>query len=225
VDDAGVDAHLARCDECARWRADVQALQRSVRITAAPELEDETDRFVGAVRSDQLRRTVSARRLVPVRLGLVAVGLAQLYLAAPNLLLGHDAAAPAHVAHEMGAFTVALGAGLLLAAWRPRLATGMVPIFGILSALLVLTAWIDVVLRYTAITQEWPHLLEVVGFVLLLRLAYLSNDRDWTPLLIPLRRSGSGPRAGGGQELAAEARAQLPAPDTDLPGYRRTMGA
>jgi hypothetical protein len=116
------------------------------------------------------------------------VAVAQLVLTGPELLLGHDGLAPEHVAHELGAFTAALAVGLVLAAFRPRLANGMVPIVGIVAGLLVLTAWLDASLGHTRITQESPHLLEVAGFLLLLRLAYLSNDRDWTPLLLPLRR-------------------------------------
>lgn len=185
---SAVEEHLAGCGACRAWRTDVEAMQRRVRVSAAPVLTDETERFVAAVHQQQ---TVAARgrwRLLPVRLGLVAVAVTQLVLTGPELLLGHDGLAPEHVAHELGAFTAALAVGLVLAAWRPRLATGMVPIVGIVAGLLVFTAWLDASLGHTRITQESPHLLEVAGFLLLLRLAYLSNDRDWTPLLLPLRR-------------------------------------
>jgi predicted anti-sigma-YlaC factor YlaD len=193
VDDV-VAAHLASCPACAEWRVDVEAMQRRVRLGAAPVLADQTERFVTAVQQDQAQHPQASRRLLPVQVGLVLVALSQLALSSPVLLLGRDHAAPEHVAHELGAFSVAIAIGLLLAAFRPRLATGMVPILGIVSLLLVLTAWVDAVLRYTQISQESPHLLEVAGFVLLLRLSYLSNDRDWTPLLLPLRRGHSAPR-------------------------------
>lgn len=192
--DEVVEDHLAVCSSCTTWRSDVESMTRRVRVGVAPVLTDETDRYVAAVLDDSMRRTHDRRRLQLVRVALVAVAIGQLVLAAPILLLGHDQLAPEHVAHELGAFSVALAVGLLLAAFRPRLSTGMVPIVGIVALLLVVTAWIDAVLRYTQLTQEWPHLLEVAGFLLLLRLTYLTNERDWTPLLLPLRRHQQLPR-------------------------------
>jgi predicted anti-sigma-YlaC factor YlaD len=191
-----VDQHLAGCEDCRAWTLDVERLQRTARVSLAPVMSDETARFVAAVQADTANRASSFRRLLPARLGLVAVAIGQLMVAAPALLFGHDGWAPEHVAHELGAFTVALAIGLAWAAYRPRLANGMVPIVGIVAGLLVVTAWFDATLNNTSIAGEWPHLLEVAGFLLLLRLAYLSNDRDWTPLLLPLRRAG-GPRDQG----------------------------
>lgn len=183
-----VDGHLAACAECRAWTLDVERLQRVARISVAPAMSDETERFVAAVQADSFARAGGRSRLLPPRLGLVAVAIAQLVVAVPSLFLGHDGLAPEHVAHELGAFTVALACGFAWAAYRPRLANGMVPIVGVVAGLLVVTAWLDASFNNTTITSEWPHLLEVAGFLLLLRLAYLSNDRDWTPLLLPLRR-------------------------------------
>ena len=192
---AAVDGHLAECAHCRSWTLDVQRVQRAARVSIAPAMNDHTERFVAAVRADTSVRADVRRRLVPTRLGLVAVAVGQVVVAAPSLFLGHDGFAPEHVAHELGAFSVALALGLAWAAYRPRLANGMVPIVGIVAGLLIVTAWFDAALNNTSITGEWPHLLEVAGLVLLLRLAYLSNDRDWTPLLVPLRRpAGTGPR-------------------------------
>src|SRR5207245_1088168 len=123
-----------------------------------------------AVQADSAARAGIRRRLLPVQLGLVAVAVTQLVVAGPSLLLGHDGFAPEHVAHELGAFTVALAVGFVWAAYRPRLANGMAPIVGVVAGLLVVTAWLDASLNNTTITTEWPHLLEVAGFLLLLRL-------------------------------------------------------
>jgi predicted anti-sigma-YlaC factor YlaD len=190
---SAVEEHLAACEACRAWHRDVLSMQRRVRVTAAPVLTDETERFVASVHQRQTLDVQGRSRLLPVRLGLVAVAVTQLVLTGPELLLGRDGLAPEHAAHELGAFTAALAVGLALAAFRPRLANGMVPIVGIVAGLLVLTAWVDASLGHTRITQESPHLLEVAGFLLLLRLAYLSNDRDWTPLLLPLRRPHARP--------------------------------
>lgn len=191
-----VDEHLAECGDCRAWTLDAERLQRAARVSAAPVMNDETARFVAAVQVDTARRARGRRRMLPTRLGLLAVAAWQLVMAAPALLFGHDNWAPEHVAHELGAFSVALALGLVWAAYRPRLANGMVPIVGIVAGLLVVTAWFDATAHNTRITGEWPHLLEVAGFLLLLRLAYLSNDRDWTPLLLPLRRPPTEPPRG-----------------------------
>jgi len=191
-----VDGHLAECAKCRAWTLDVERLQRVARVSAAPAMSDDTARFVAAVQADTTTRARGRRWILPTRLGLIAVAAGQLVMAAPALLFGHDSWAPEHVAHELGAFSVALALGLVWAAYRPRLANGMVPIVGIVAGLLVVTAWFDAAANNTSITGEWPHLLEVAGFLLLLRLAYLSNDRDWTPLLLPLRRPPAEPPRG-----------------------------
>jgi predicted anti-sigma-YlaC factor YlaD len=218
------EAHLGECAECRAWQADVVRLQRRARVSAAPVLSDETERFVAAVNDRRQRDARHRRRLLPIQLGLVAIAVTQLVVAGPSLLLGRDAAAPEHVAHELGAFTVALAAGWVLAALRPRLANGMVPIVGIVAGLLVITAWIDAVLGHTDIVREWPHLLEVAGFVLLLRLAYRSNDGDWTPLLLPLRSAYGGRR--GGSTSFSRSVTQLPPPAlaASLAERRRASG-
>jgi len=203
-----VEEHLAECADCRAWTLDVERLQRAARVTVAPAMSDETARFVAAAQADTAARAGSRRGLATTRLGLVAVAAGQLVIAAPALLFGHDGWAPEHVAHELGAFSVAFALGLVWAAYRPRLANGMVPIVGIVAGLLVLTAWFDATANNTSITGEWPHLLEVAGFLLLLRVAYLSNDRDWTPLLLPLRRPPADPPRGA---AAVHMRAVTPA--------------
>jgi predicted anti-sigma-YlaC factor YlaD len=221
---AVVDSHLADCAACRAWTLDVERLQRRARVVVAPVMTDETERFLAAVRADAGVRANARRRLLPVQLGLVAVAVGQLLVSVPSLLLGHDRLAPEHVAHELGAFTVALAAGFALAAFRPRLANGMVPIVGIVAGLLVLTAWLDASFNNTSITAEWPHLLEVAGFVLLLRLAYLSNDGDWTPLLLPLRRAGT-PSSRSGPSLSNRSAFLSPvAPTAVVSERRRAVG-
>jgi predicted anti-sigma-YlaC factor YlaD len=105
------------------------------------------------------------------RLGLGVVAVGQLVLTVPMLLLGHDHGAPAHVAHEMGAFDAALAAGFLVAAWRPARALGMRALVGVASALLVVTAIIDMAAGRTSAGDEAPHLLAVAGWLLICYLA------------------------------------------------------
>ncbi len=60
------------------------------------------------------------------RLGLLMVGVAQLCLAVPALL-GDDAGASIHIAHEQGSWFLALAVGLLVVAWRPWRAAAILP--------------------------------------------------------------------------------------------------
>ena len=70
----------------------------------------------------------------PARWALFVVALTQLVLAAPALLLGEDAGATVHVARELGSFDVALAVGLLVAAWQPARAWGLLPVIAALGA-------------------------------------------------------------------------------------------
>ena len=69
-----------------------------------------------------------AEAISPARWALFVVALTQLVLAAPALLLGEDAGATVHVARELGSFDVALAIGLLVAAWQPARAWGLLPV-------------------------------------------------------------------------------------------------
>jgi predicted anti-sigma-YlaC factor YlaD len=121
------------------------------------------------------------------------LAVVQLALSGPVLILGHDHAAPAHVAHEVGSFDAALALGLLMAAVRPRLAAGMLPLVAAITGLLVLTAGSDVAAGRTTALAEAPHLLDVVGVLLLLR---LTTAGRWTALrirgLLPPQPAGRG---------------------------------
>jgi predicted anti-sigma-YlaC factor YlaD len=101
-----------------------------------------------------------------IRCGLVIVAGLQLALAIPGLL-GTDEGAPIHVAHEAGSWSLALAVGFLFAAWRPLRAVGLLPLATALSAMLVLTAGLDLVHGRAVPIDESAHLLEVVGTGLL----------------------------------------------------------
>jgi hypothetical protein len=105
--------------------------------------------------------------LLWARWGLVAVACAQLVVTVPLLLLGRDHSAPAHVAHEMGSFDMALAVGYLVAAWRPARARGMRALVGATAVLLVVTAVLDVLGGRTSAADEAPHLLAVAGWLLI----------------------------------------------------------
>ncbi|HEX7135418.1 MAG TPA: hypothetical protein VF228_22775 [Iamia sp.] len=161
--DADVDLHLEGCADCRAWVAQATALHRAVRIRPAVPVVDRTDAILAAVPLSARPRPVREA----VRYALLAIGLTQLVLAVPALVLADDARAPVHVAREMGAFELALGVGLLATAWRPRLAAGLLPFAGALAGAMVLTAGVDVVQGDAVALTEAHHVLDLVGVALL----------------------------------------------------------
>ena len=118
------------------------------------------------------------------RLGLVMVAVAQLAMAVPALL-GDDAGAPVHVAHEQGSWALALAVGLLVVAWHPSRASALLPVVIALVAGLALTMTLDVAAGRTRAAAEAPHGLALFGLGFLLLLARGESS------LRPGRYSGS----------------------------------
>ena len=102
------------------------------------------------------------------------VACTQLALSVPMLVFGQDHSAPLHVAHEMGSFDLAVAVGFLVAVRRPGRAMGMASLVGAAACLLVLTALVDLMAGRTSLADEAPHLLVVVGWLLLRRLASIA---------------------------------------------------
>lgn len=177
---AVVDRHLAGCQSCRAWAAAADGLHRRTRLAVAPFATDLTARVLASVANDRAGSGRPARSTMPVRAALVLLAVVQLLLSGPVLLLGHDHSAPIHIAHEVGSFDAALAIGLLLAALRPRLASGMLPLVAAITGLLLVTAGSDIAVGRTDLADEAPHLLDLLGFLLLVRLG--TGHRGHGPL-------------------------------------------
>ena len=153
----------------------------SISARAVPPLPGLAPRVVSAAQEE---RTIRPFLASPVRLALVAVGIAQLVLAVPGLLFGSDEGAPIHIAHEAGAWDLALAVGFIFAAWRPLRAVGMLPFAGALAAGLLLTAAIDIYNHRTPALTETTHLLELLGAVLLYVLTAPRPRRAFLRLMV-----------------------------------------
>jgi copper transport protein len=174
--------HVAGCRDCTAWERGWQASGARLRMAPAERVPDLAEGIVAAVQADRLtRRSRLSLGRWPVRAALVAVGLGQLALSAPVLLYGHDHAAPQHVAHELGSFAVAISVAFLAAALRPSLAVGSLPVVGVSVAFLTLTAATDLGTGQADLHDEAPHLLLLVGFLLLCRLAGTSAGGTASP--------------------------------------------
>ncbi|MDQ1673192.1 MAG: copper transport protein [Frankiaceae bacterium] len=199
TDDAAVNRHLSSCAECPDWLSAAHAVTRRTRLSVAPQVPDLTDRIVAAVQSDR-QQQVSGRKTV-AQVALLVVAALQLLLALPSLLGGHDHEAPLHVAHEMGSFNVALAVAYLIAGLQPFRAGGLLPFAGVAAGLLTVTASIDLVRHETSATEELPHLLAIVGFLLLWRLLDRSHHKSSAGLRQQVR-----PAAGRMLQEVREAR-------------------
>jgi predicted anti-sigma-YlaC factor YlaD len=173
VDRSQLEQHLAECVHCRAWRERAHEVTRAMRLqpaAPAPAPPRELLDTAAAVPSGRWWKSLAGL----TRAGLMLTALAQLVVAWPMLLVGSYREAPIHVAHEMGSFELALAIGFLVAAWRPSRATGMRSLVAAAAGLLVATAVIDLLSGRTTLGDEAPHLLAVVGWLLLRELAILT---------------------------------------------------
>ena len=170
VDEARLDQHVAGCAGCTAWADELGALHRLVRVQPAEPVPDLSAAIMAS--APTLEGTAPwwaplGERISTVRWALFAIALTQLVVAGPGLLLGEDAGASVHVARELGAFDVALGVGLLVAAWQPARAWGLLPVAAALALGMAVTAVGDVIDGTATTVGEVHHLLELASLVLL----------------------------------------------------------
>ena len=168
LDDGAVGAHVATCVACAAFATGVAAQHRALRVRPAEPVPDLADAILAALPADA--RPQPAREWA--RYALFAVAATQLLLALPAVLLGDDPGASIHVARELGSFDVALGIGLLWAAWQPRRALGLLPMVMALAGAMVVTAVLDMARGEAPALGEAHHLLDLAGLALLWSLAH-----------------------------------------------------
>jgi predicted anti-sigma-YlaC factor YlaD len=163
---AAVGTHLRSCAACREFFERSQSLHVFARaaVSDAPAVPDLTSFVLDTARRERHRPD---RWTSGLRLGLVGVAIIQLGLAVPGLIFGTDEGAPIHIAHEVGAWDLALAIGFVFAAWRPLRAIGLLPFAAALSCGLILTAVIDVMHGRAVALTETTHLLELVGTALL----------------------------------------------------------
>ena len=189
LEDAALDAHLDGCVACQTHAQALAGLHRSLRIRPAEPVPDLTTAIMAAT-ADHLPDRVpvpvaaAADARPPVewaRYALFTVAVTQLVLALPLLLLGTDEGTALHTTRELGAFGLALAVGMLVVAWQPHRAAGLLPMAVALAAGLTVTAVADMVTGHSPIVGEAPHLLELVGVLLLWRLASAAPDAPVGP--------------------------------------------
>lgn len=177
-----LDEHLAGCAACARWADDAALLNRRARLAPSPPIPDLTVAVLAALPRELPGTGAAARtRLADaaLRVALVVVAVAQAGLAWPALVSGAGAmSAPVHMAHESGAWNLAVAAGFVAVAAGPRLAAGALPFIGSLAALLVPVTLADLAAGNVHVERAGAHLLLLAGTVLVAAIAWRSTRRD-----------------------------------------------
>jgi predicted anti-sigma-YlaC factor YlaD len=177
-----LDEHLAACRGCASWASDAAVVTRRARLAPAPAVPDLTASVLAALPRELPGAAAAARaRLADsaLRLALVAVGVAQGALAWPVLTSGAGAmSAPVHMAHETGAWNLAVAAAFLAVAAGPRLAVGALPFLGSFTALLVPVTLADLAAGHVQIERAVAHLLLLAGVALVSAVAWRGRRRS-----------------------------------------------
>ncbi len=161
-DHTALDAHLETCEACAAWQDEAFALRRVTTLRAARPAEDPA----AAAQRVLVRAGVpdpGAGDWVRYALGVVAATILALHL--PQLVGLGDAVS--HDTRHLGAFGVALGAGLLWSAIRPERSIGLVPLAAALAVAMTVGAAVDLTAGRSTMGSEAVHLLEALGLGLL----------------------------------------------------------
>jgi predicted anti-sigma-YlaC factor YlaD len=173
--------HLSTCAACASWEDGAARVTRRVRLATAPAVPDLTAAVLAALPRELPGTAAAARaRLVgtALRLALLAVGVAQGGIAWPSLTSGTAAmSAPVHMAHETGAWNLALAAAFLAVAAAPRLAPGALPFLGTFAALLTAVTVRDLAAGRVQPDRAVAHLLLLAGVVLVSAMAWRGRRR------------------------------------------------
>lgn len=182
-----LDLHLAGCAACAEWSEAAVVVTRRVRLTEAQHVPDLTAAVLTAMPRELPGAAVAARsRLLDtaLRLLLLAAAVAQAGLAWPALSSGTAAmSAPVHLAHETGAWNLAVAAAFLAVSAAPRLAVGGLPFLATFAALLVPVTVADLAAGYVHADRAVAHLLLLAGVLLVATTAWRGRRRGGGPVL------------------------------------------
>jgi predicted anti-sigma-YlaC factor YlaD len=170
---ATLDAHLAKCVECAAWVATASQASRAVRVSSA-DIPDLSSQIMHSAVLP-VRGLLRLRRILQV--GLVVTALAQILLAVPELF-GHSIgmSMSGHMSHESASFNIAIGIGLLAVVLRPVRASGMLPVMTAIVVSLVTLSIPDVLRGTVELARLATHMTTIIGLALLFAMSRLASD-------------------------------------------------
>jgi len=164
---AEVDAHLEQCPACRAYQAEAAGLTRALRVrpvTATPDLVDAV--LARAERRDRVRPALRGALALTAVLQIMLALSQLLGLTAGHGHLHHEGMAE-HLFNESTAWNLALGVGMLWAAWRDRTAGGVLPVLGAFVAVLAGFSVHDLVVGAATAGRVVSHVLLLVGLGLL----------------------------------------------------------
>ncbi|MGH3747315.1 MAG: zf-HC2 domain-containing protein [Micromonosporaceae bacterium] len=156
---AAATQHLTGCVECRSWKARAETVTRLVRVQPALAAPDLAERVLVAAAADRGRHGAEqaeggwVRRWLRWAVALVA--LAQISLAVPELLAGHQHGV--HLGREGASFDIAFAVGFLLAARYPERARALAPVAMVLAMFLMVTSGVDLLAQSTTWLHEIAH--------------------------------------------------------------------
>lgn len=210
-----VDAHLAGCEECQRWFSTVSSLGRQLKFNLAPEPQPSRDADEAAARVldatvdfPQVASTMRARSLPLTLSRVVLAGLAVAFLVWAGVLLFGSTlgaslptgtgslptvdtsdtqdAAIARLVMDAATTRFALGIGLAWAAWKPRVAGALLPIYLAMWAFGAGIATRDIVMGLVETSVDVPSVLGTLALhlvaVIALITCWLARVHTVTPL-------------------------------------------
>lgn len=181
MSERALDEHLTGCAECSAWAEDAALVTRRARLAPAPAVPDLTFAVLAALPRELPGMAAAARtRLIDaaLRLALLAAGVAQAALAWPVLSAGTGAmSAPVHMAHEAGAWNLAVAAALLAVAAAPRLAGGTLAFLGSFVLFLLPVTVADLAAGRVQLDRVLAHLFLLGGTALVVTIAWRARAR------------------------------------------------
>ncbi|WP_299952651.1 hypothetical protein [uncultured Modestobacter sp.] len=186
--EAMLTRHLAACSHCTRWEEQAQQVTRRTRLAVAEAIPDVTHGVLLALRdahAPTARRIGAGLGELALRLVLLAVGVGQGALALPALSAATGVmGAPTHVAHETGAWSLAVAVSFLAVAAAPRLAAGALPFLAAFALLLSVLTVSDLLAGMVHIERAAGHLLVLAGVATVGVLAWRGRTPGgWRPLV------------------------------------------
>jgi predicted anti-sigma-YlaC factor YlaD len=178
VPDRALEAHLSACSSCREWFGQAARITRLVRVAPAVSMPDLVPGVLAALPAQSPRgRQVHAA----ARAALVVVAFLQALLAWSGALTGQDDMATGHVAHEVGAWNLALSVAFLMVATRPRAADALVAPVGVFVAVLAVVAASDAAAGDLALGRLLGHLLVGSGLALLVAIGRTTPPQPGVP--------------------------------------------
>jgi predicted anti-sigma-YlaC factor YlaD len=154
-----LDAHLDQCAECSAFSVRLDRLHRATRVAPAVDVPDLTEEILAAAAAAGPRLRLDLTLVL--RWLLVLVAAVEIGMASPEIL------GRWHTGGELGTWAVASAVGFLSVALKPRRAGAILPMLICATIFTVFVSLRDITDGRTNLSQEWSHLLLVLGALVL----------------------------------------------------------